>query len=70
MDITGIQAIEEVLDNMTKRGVHVVLCEANTRVRIKLERAGLVTDHPDVTYTETLHDALGSLAPVRELEVV
>ena len=58
MDITGIQAIEEVLDNVTKRGVRVILCEANTRVRVKLERSGLVNGHHDVQYVETLEDAV------------
>ncbi len=57
IDITGIQAIEEVLDNMARRGVRVVLCEANTRVRVKLERAGIIPNRPGVEYAETLAEA-------------
>lgn len=66
MDITGIQAIEEVIDNMNKRGVSVVLCEANPRVQVKLERSGLVTDRTDVAYAETLNEALETLTPIPE----
>jgi SulP family sulfate permease len=58
MDITGIHAIEEVIGNMTHRGVRVVLTEANTRVRVKLERAGIIGDLSPVAYTDTLADAL------------
>ena len=64
MDITGIQAIEEVVENMNKRGVRVVLCEANPRVQVKLERAGFVDDRTDVRYTETLLEALEALTPI------
>ena len=42
MDITGLQTLEEVIQKLEKRGVPVLLCEANDRVRGKLERAGIV----------------------------
>jgi len=42
MDITGLQTLEEVIQKLEKRGVLVLLCEANDRVRGKLERAGIV----------------------------
>lgn len=42
MDITGLQTLEEVFANLAKRGVQVALCEANPRVRNKLERAGVL----------------------------
>mgnify|MGYP003340060696 FL=1 len=42
MDITGIQMLEEVAAKLRKRGVTVVLCEANERVKTKLERAGVI----------------------------
>jgi SulP family sulfate permease len=42
MDITGIQTLEEVIDIMQKRGVHIIVCEANARVRKKLDTAGLL----------------------------
>ncbi|MBL8482863.1 MAG: STAS domain-containing protein [Rhodocyclaceae bacterium] len=41
MDITGLQTLEEVIENLHKRGVQVVLAEANERVAAKLERAGV-----------------------------
>ena len=42
MDVTGIQMLEEVAAKLRKRGVTVVLCEANERVKTKLERAGVI----------------------------
>jgi SulP family sulfate permease len=42
MDITGLQALEEVIENVAKRGVQVILCEANPRVKAKLTRAGIL----------------------------
>lgn len=36
MDITGLQTFNEVIEQFHKRGVHVYLCEANTRVARKL----------------------------------
>ena len=41
MDITGIQTLEEVIQNLERRGVAVILCEARSNVLFKLERAGL-----------------------------
>ena len=40
MDITGIQTLEEVIVALQKRGVRVLLCEANERVLAKLSKAG------------------------------
>jgi SulP family sulfate permease len=42
MDITGIQALAEAVENLERRGVRALLCEANRRVLRKLVRAGLV----------------------------
>ncbi len=41
MDITGIQTLEEVVRKMQARGVRVLLCEANERVKAKLEKADM-----------------------------
>jgi SulP family sulfate permease len=41
MDITGLQTLQEVIQEFQKRKVEIVLCEANERVRAKLERAGI-----------------------------
>src|SRR3546814_10891032 len=35
MDITGIQALEEATQNLEKRGVHVLLCDARQSVLYK-----------------------------------
>jgi sulfate permease, SulP family len=42
MDITGLQTLEGVIQTLMKRGVSVVLTEANQRVRNKLERIGII----------------------------
>ena len=67
MDITGIQMLEEVAAKLRKRGVTIVLCEANERVKGKLLRAGVIDDAlPDV-YADQLvvavQMALRSVSP-------
>jgi sulfate permease, SulP family len=42
MDITGLQTLEEVIEKLLKRGVAVLLCEANGRVRLRLRRTGVL----------------------------
>ncbi|MFO1436356.1 MAG: sodium-independent anion transporter [Gammaproteobacteria bacterium] len=42
MDITGLQTLEEVIRNLRKRGIIVLLTEANARVHGKLEKAGIL----------------------------
>jgi len=42
MDITGIQTLEEVIVELRKRRVQVLLCEANERVLAKLDKAGVI----------------------------
>ncbi len=46
MDITGIQLLEEITGKLRQRGVTVVLCEANERVKGKLMRAGVIEASP------------------------
>jgi sulfate permease, SulP family len=58
MDITGIQTLEEVAGKLRKRGVNVVLCEANERVMTKLRRAGVLEDEPPGGYAQRLIDAI------------
>jgi SulP family sulfate permease len=57
IDITGLQAIEEVIDDINGRGVSVLLCEANARVTTKLTRAG-ITGTGTTRLFDTLGDAL------------
>jgi SulP family sulfate permease len=42
IDITGLQALEEVVRNLHKRAVRVMLSGANERVQGKLEMAGII----------------------------
>ena len=42
MDMTGIQALHDVSHKLGRRGVKVIFCEANERVLVKLERAGVI----------------------------
>ena len=58
MDITGIRVIEQVVANLRKRGVRVLLCEASTRVNGKLEVAGLTRNLPPGDYCRTFSEAL------------
>lgn len=58
MDITGIQTLEEVTQKLSKRGVKVILCEANTRVLSKLRKAGVVQKTPSEFYADSLVELL------------
>ena len=58
MDITGLQALEEVADKLRRRGVRVVMCEANDLVRSKLERAGIPARLGEGGYADDLASAL------------
>ena len=62
IDITGIHALEEIAGNLAHRGVRVVFCEANTRVRTKLERANLIGDGGSIHHADSLADAIAILA--------
>jgi SulP family sulfate permease len=56
MDITGIQSLEEAMRGLRRRGVEVLLCSANPRVKAKLEKAGLL----DLAGPGGYHDDLDS----------
>jgi sulfate permease, SulP family len=58
MDATGIGTLDEVTGKLHARGVHVLLCEANTRVLGKLRRAGVLGPARADVYTERFADAL------------
>lgn len=59
MDITGIQALEEAIQNLGKRGVRVLLCEANPRILRKLARAGLIRrDEVPIRYYREFNAAI------------
>jgi MFS superfamily sulfate permease-like transporter len=58
MDITGIQALQESVTGLERRGVRVVFCDANMRVIKKLLRAGVVRRGSPKAYFGTLQAAL------------
>ncbi len=68
MDITGIQMLEEVVGKLHKRGVRVILCEANARVLGKLRKAGVMHSAGHGHYSETLAAALLEAGLARPLE--
>lgn len=43
MDITGLQTLNEAIVNLKARGIRVILCEANVRVRQKLSNVGILS---------------------------
>ena len=43
MDITGLQAMEEAIQQLQKRAIRVILCELTPRVQNKLRKAELLT---------------------------
>ena len=64
IDITGLQTLEEVIRDLHKRGVRVMLLGANARVQGKLERAGII----DLIGADNCFAAFGdALAVCREL---
>lgn len=58
MDVTGLQCLEDAITGLQKRGVRVLLCEANERVLLKLRKAGIFETLPDSNYFESLSGAL------------
>ncbi len=62
MDITGLQALDESVADLRRRGVRVILCEANERVRGKLGRARVMDRIGWENYAETFDGALALAA--------
>lgn len=58
MDITGLQTLEEVIQQLHERQIVVKLCEANSKVFGKLERAGILRLLGPEHYHHTLGTAL------------
>ncbi|MGK0151937.1 SulP family inorganic anion transporter [Pseudomonas putida] len=58
MDITGLQTLEEVIQQLHERQIVVKLCEANGKVLGKLERTGILRLLGPGHYHQTLATAL------------
>ena len=59
IDMTGLQALSGVVHSLQRRGVQVVLCEANERVLTKLQQAGVLA-LPGLRYAPDLLRALAA----------
>ncbi|HEX7641358.1 MAG TPA: SulP family inorganic anion transporter [Burkholderiaceae bacterium] len=60
VDMTALLTLEEVIESLHKRNVRVILCEANPRVKGKLDKAGLTGLLGPGNYADTLVLALSS----------
>ncbi|QFG29123.1 STAS domain-containing protein [Pseudomonas umsongensis] len=58
MDITGLQVLEEVIQQLHKRHIVVKLCEANTKVLNKLDRVGILQEIGPEHYHADFNTAL------------
>jgi SulP family sulfate permease len=68
IDITGLQTILEVVADLQRREVCLMLCEANDRVRMKMDRAGILDRIGWENYTETLPEAIARAAKLTSAE--
>ena len=59
IDMTGLQALSALVHSLQRRGVQVVLCEANDRVLTKLQQAGVLA-LPGLRYAPDLLRALAA----------
>lgn len=64
MDITGLHTLEDAITALHRRGVQVLLSEANRRVLRKLLRAGIVRQIGRENYHRDLADALHAAATI------
>lgn len=61
MDITGLQTFIEIIDQFHKRNVNVYLCEANSNVKNKLMRIGIMSLIKGERIFPTLTDTIKNL---------
>lgn len=64
IDVTGLQTLEEVVQDLHKRGVQVIFTEANARVYRKLGKMGLIEKLGQENVTETFSAALTRIDPL------
>ncbi|WP_189458104.1 STAS domain-containing protein, partial [Jeongeupia chitinilytica] len=62
IDITGLQTLEEVVSDLQRRGVRVVISGANDRVHAMLEKAGLIALIGMTNYFRHFNAALADCA--------
>jgi SulP family sulfate permease len=64
IDITALHTLEEVVQDLQRRGVRVVLSGANDRVETKLRRAGLIDLVGPANVFRQLPDAVAACRPL------
>jgi len=60
MDITGVQALEEAIADLQRRGVRVMITGANPRVAAKLEKTGVVALIGRENFCDNIVEALAA----------
>ncbi|MCY1539661.1 C4-dicarboxylic acid transporter DauA [compost metagenome] len=60
MDITGLETLREVIQQLKRRGIVVRLCEANHRVDGKLRKVGVLDEIGDTHYHADFPGALAA----------
>ncbi|HEY9099433.1 MAG TPA: sulfate permease [Thiobacillus sp.] len=63
IDATGLQALEDAIRGFQARGVEVLLCGANARVKNKLDRSGILDLVGPTRYFKTCGEAINREAP-------
>lgn len=66
MDITGLQVLEEVIQQLHKRHVIVKLCEANAKVLNKLNKVGILQEIGAEHYHTDFNNALAKAVSLAE----
>jgi len=61
MDITGLQTLEEAIERMKKRGIDIILSEANDRVLVRLQKTGILKTVGENNYFKSFAAALNHL---------
>ncbi|KDM90451.1 SulP family inorganic anion transporter [Photobacterium galatheae] len=60
IDMTGLKTLASVIGNLQKRGITVLISNANARVSAKLRKAGVIELIGEQCYCATLQDALSA----------
>lgn len=65
VDITGLQALEAVIQDLHKHNITVILCDANERVTNKLHRAGVIELIGEENNHSSFEDAYAAVSCVK-----
>ena len=58
IDVTGIETLSEVIRNLKKRGIQILICEANPQVRKNIHKAGIFLEIGRGMYWKNFSSAL------------